>query len=88
LNRITDITESEERILLEEDQAKARSSSSQDEIKTKPKTTEEYMSICIDFIESLKSGTAPWMLQRLNHTYGSMPLNDPCAFSYWMVMVS
>lgn len=49
-------------------------------------TTEEYMTICRAFIEQLRSGSAPWLLQRLNNTYGTMP-EDPSEFSYWMALV-
>jgi len=49
-------------------------------------TTEEYMAICRAFIEQLRSGSAPWLLQRLNNTYGTMP-TDPSEFSYWMALV-
>lgn len=49
-------------------------------------TTEDYMNICRSFIEQLRSGSAPWLLQRLNNTYGTMP-NDPSEFSYWMALV-
>lgn len=49
-------------------------------------TTEEYMSICRAFIKQLRSGSAPWLLQRLNNTYGTMP-TDPSEFSYWMALV-
>lgn len=49
-------------------------------------TTEEYMTICRAFIEQLRSGSAPWLLQRLNNTYGTMP-DDPSEFSYWMALV-
>jgi len=49
-------------------------------------TTEEYMAICQSFIEQLRSGSAPWLLQRLNNTYGTMP-TDPNEFSYWMALV-
>lgn len=52
-----------------------------------PQTTEEYMMICKAFIEQLRSGSAPWLLQRLNNTYGTMP-EDPSEFSYWMALVS
>ena len=50
-------------------------------------TTEAYMVICRAFIEQLRSGSAPWLLQRLNNTYGTMP-TDACEFSYWMALVS
>ncbi|EIW70926.1 hypothetical protein TREMEDRAFT_21645, partial [Tremella mesenterica DSM 1558] len=49
-------------------------------------TTHQYMLLCTGFIDQLKSGSAPWLLQRLNHTYGSMP-DDPSEFSYWMALV-
>ena len=49
-------------------------------------TTEEYMNICRAFIEQLRSGSAPWLLQRLNNTYGTMP-TGPSEFSYWMALV-
>lgn len=51
-----------------------------------PQTTAELMSICRSFIDQLRSGSAPWLLQRLNNTYGSMP-TDPSEFSYWMALV-
>lgn len=51
-----------------------------------PQTTQELMQICKSFIEQLRSGSAPWLLQRLNNTYGSMP-SDPSEFSYWMALV-
>ncbi|WVQ83118.1 hypothetical protein IAT38_005256 [Cryptococcus sp. DSM 104549] len=51
-----------------------------------PESTEELMAICRAFIDQLRSGSAPWLLQRLNNTYGSMP-DDPSEFSYWMALV-
>ncbi|WVF71748.1 hypothetical protein IAT40_006556 [Kwoniella sp. CBS 6097] len=51
-----------------------------------PETTEELMAICRAFIDQLRSGSAPWLLQRLNNTYGVMP-TDPSEFSYWMALV-
>ncbi|GFZ44258.1 hypothetical protein JCM24511_01980 [Saitozyma sp. JCM 24511] len=51
-----------------------------------PHTTEELMAICRSFIDQLRSGSAPWLLQRLNNTYGTMP-TDPSEFSYWMALV-
>jgi hypothetical protein len=49
-------------------------------------STAELMGICKDFIDQLRSGSAPWLLQRLNSTYGPMP-EDPSTFSYWMALV-
>ena len=51
------------------------------------RSTEAYMAICRSFIDQLRSGSAPWLLQRLNNTYGTMP-TDPSEFSYWMALVS
>lgn len=51
-----------------------------------PQSTAELMNICRSFIDQLRSGSAPWLLQRLNNTYGSMP-TDPSEFSYWMALV-
>lgn len=50
-------------------------------------STDELMTICRSFIDQLRSGSAPWLLQRLNNTYGPMP-DDPSLFSFWMALVS
>lgn len=50
-------------------------------------TYEELTAICHAFVEQLRSGTPPWVVQRLNHTYGPMPA-DPATFSFWMALVS
>ncbi|WVQ99150.1 hypothetical protein IAU59_006282 [Kwoniella sp. CBS 9459] len=55
-------------------------------IEDTPETTDELMAICRAFIDQLRSGSAPWLLQRLNNTYGVMP-TDPSEFSYWMALV-
>jgi hypothetical protein len=60
---------------------------SAEDIAFRAQTTEEYMTICRTFIEHLQGGSAPWLLQRLNNTYGTMP-DDPNEFSYWMALVS
>ncbi|KAI5452902.1 hypothetical protein NCC49_006439 [Naganishia albida] len=49
-------------------------------------STEELMRTCQAFIDQLRSGSAPWLLQRLNNTYGPMP-EDPTLFSFWMALV-
>lgn len=51
-----------------------------------PTSTAELMAVCHSFIDQLRSGSAPWLLQRLNNTYGTMP-TDPAEFSYWMALV-
>ncbi|PWN99242.1 LON-domain-containing protein, partial [Tilletiopsis washingtonensis] len=44
--------------------------------------------ICESFITELRSGTAPWLVTRLNHTYGPMPpLNEVSRLSFWMASV-
>lgn len=50
-------------------------------------STDELMTTCRSFIDQLRSGSAPWLLQRLNNTYGPMP-EDPSLFSFWMALVS
>lgn len=55
-------------------------------IDTSNMTTAELMTTCQSFIDQLRSGSAPWLLQRLNNTYGAMP-TDPSDFSYWMALV-
>jgi hypothetical protein len=50
-------------------------------------STAELMAICQGFIDQLRSGSAPWLLQRLNNTYGPMP-SDPSVCGYWMASVS
>ncbi|CBQ69364.1 conserved hypothetical protein [Sporisorium reilianum SRZ2] len=49
---------------------------------------EELADICTSFIETLRSGSAPWLLSRLNHTYGPMPSADEVErLGYWMALV-
>ncbi|WVO12656.1 hypothetical protein L204_100261 [Cryptococcus depauperatus] len=65
---------------------RSRQSSNAPSPENTPESTEELMSICRAFIEQLRSGFAPWLLQRLNNTYGTMP-DNPSEFSYWMALV-
>lgn len=51
-------------------------------------TNEELMELCHIFLNKLRNGTAPWVVQRLNHTYGPEPVDDPSNFSFWMALVS
>lgn len=46
-------------------------------------STAQLMTICLEFVQTLRSGSAPWVLQRLNNTIGPMPTN-PSDFSFWM----
>lgn len=50
---------------------------------TNPPTTEELVAICHAFVAQLRNGTAPWVVQRLNSTYGPEP-EDIASFSFWM----
>ena len=67
-------------------QAAAQSAQPTINMNDTPQSTAELMNICRSFIDQLRSGSAPWLLQRLNNTYGSMP-TDPSEFSYWMALV-
>ncbi|KAL7418718.1 hypothetical protein Q5752_006401 [Cryptotrichosporon argae] len=51
-----------------------------------PETVAELMSICHEFVAQIRSGTAPWLQQRLVSTYGAVP-DDADQFSYWMALV-
>jgi hypothetical protein len=43
----------------------------------------ELMDKCRSFLDRLQRGTAPWVVQRLRSTYGSIP-TDPASFSFWV----
>ncbi|KAG9015426.1 hypothetical protein FRB94_000030 [Tulasnella sp. JGI-2019a] len=49
-------------------------------------TVDELMQICREFYEQLRNGTAPWVVQQLNNTYGAMP-TDSSTFSFWMAVL-
>ncbi|KAG5724360.1 LON peptidase N-terminal domain and RING finger protein 3 [Termitomyces sp. T112] len=44
------------------------------------------MAQCRSFLDQLQRGTAPWIVQRLSSTYGSMP-TDVSSFSYWVASI-
>ena len=51
-------------------------------------STPALLATCHAFLSQLRAGTAPWVVQRLNYTYGPQPPDtDPGAFSFWMGMV-
>lgn len=50
-------------------------------------STADLLLVCQSFVNHLRSGSAPWLLQRLNNTYGPMP-SDPSLCSFWMASVS
>ncbi|TDL26911.1 LON-domain-containing protein [Rickenella mellea] len=49
-------------------------------------SNDELLAVCHAFLDQLRNGTAPWVVQRLNNTYGPMP-TDPSSFSFWMALV-
>ena len=49
-------------------------------------STDALIGICNEFIEMLRSGSAPWLVQRLNNTYGPPP-DDIADFTWWMAAV-
>ncbi|KAI0068857.1 hypothetical protein BV25DRAFT_1792197 [Artomyces pyxidatus] len=51
-----------------------------------PETAQVLMAVCLEFLDQIRRGGAPWVVQRLNHTYGPMP-TDPANFSFWIAMV-
>lgn len=44
------------------------------------------MDTCKAFLDRLQRGAAPWVVQRLSSTYGTMP-TDPGLFSFWVALV-
>lgn len=52
-----------------------------------PPSNEQLLETCHAFLRQLREGTAPWVVQRLNQSYGPMP-TDPASFSFWMALVS
>lgn len=47
---------------------------------------DQLMQVSFDFIRTLKSQSAPWVLQRLNDTVGEMP-TTPAEFTWWCAEV-
>ncbi|GES78069.1 ATP-dependent protease La domain-containing protein [Rhizophagus clarus] len=88
IERIDDISpEEEERIEREEiRRADIYNTSNPLNNPIKEYTTSELIGISRDFIETLRNGNSPWLLQRLNSVYGDMP-DDPSDFSYWVASV-
>ncbi|CAG8434389.1 3226_t:CDS:1 [Scutellospora calospora] len=87
IERIDDISPEEE---LTREQAAVRAAEINNRDPSKPIIYEHTISELIgkarEFIESLRNGYAPWLLQRLNSTYGDMP-DDPSDFSFWVASV-
>jgi len=49
-------------------------------------TNDQLLALCKDFVEALRTGSTPWLLQRLNSTLPPMP-EDPRRFTWWMAML-
>lgn len=49
-------------------------------------STEELVAKCREFVEALRTGSTPWLLQRLNSSLPPMP-DDPRKFTWWMAML-
>ncbi|KAF9646757.1 hypothetical protein BDM02DRAFT_3118151 [Thelephora ganbajun] len=47
---------------------------------------EALMNKCRAFVERLRDGAAPWIVQKLNDSYGNMPTDAP-SFSFWIALV-
>ena len=47
---------------------------------------EALMNKCRTFVERLRDGAAPWIVQKLNDSYGNMPTDAP-SFSFWVALV-
>ncbi|GAA6004073.1 hypothetical protein JCM10207_002412 [Rhodosporidiobolus poonsookiae] len=48
--------------------------------------TEALMQICLDFVRTLRAGSSPWIIERLNRTVGEMP-TDPHDFTWFAAEV-
>jgi len=49
-------------------------------------STEQLIAKCREFVEALRTGSTPWLLQRLNSSLPPMP-EDPRKFTWWMAML-
>jgi hypothetical protein len=47
-------------------------------------SNEDLMRKCLVFVEELREGAAPWVVNQLN-SYGPMP-TDPASFTFWMAL--
>ncbi len=50
-------------------------------------SNEELVAVCHAFIERMRKRVAPWVIHRMNETYGPVP-DDPAKLSFWMALVS
>jgi len=50
-------------------------------------SNEALMKKCRAFVEQLRDGAAPWIVQKLSDSYGNMPTDAP-SFGFWIALVS
>jgi len=50
-------------------------------------SNEALMNKCRAFVEQLRDGAAPWIVQKLSDSYGNMPTDAP-SFGFWIALVS
>lgn len=56
------------------------------ESETSELSNEQLVKICRDFVEALRNGSTPWLIQRLNDSVPPMP-EDAREFTWWMAML-
>ena len=56
--------------------------------RTEDPSTDELVETCRSFVNQMKSGSAPFVVQQLNNTYGNEPTDDIVAFAWWIAAVS
>lgn len=49
-------------------------------------SNKELVDVCKGFVDALRTGSTPWLLQRLNNSLPAMP-DDPREFTWWMAML-
>jgi Lon protease-like protein len=49
-------------------------------------TTQQLLSVGLEFIQKMRGHSAPWLHQRIIQSYGDAP-NDPALFPYWFASV-
>src|SRR5205085_162069 len=83
-----DDVSSEEEAALENDAIRRAEMNNLDPMKPRmyEPTTSELIETAQRFIETLRNGNAPWLLQRLNTTFGIVP-DNPSDFSFWVASV-
>ena len=55
-------------------------------IDTSELTNDQLIGVCKGFVDALREGSTPWLLQRLNNSVPPMP-DDPKHFTWWMAML-